>query len=554
MVIWLALACADSTPPATVLVDPALQAEPEAGGDSAAPLSPEVGGPPARPVEALSRASLDLRGVRPSFEELALVEADPAAFDALAEGFLHDPRFGGRVREMWGDLYLTHVDYYYVTASEYGIDDSVGFIRAVGDEPLRILSTIAEEDLPYTELVQSDWTMMNELNGRAFFTDYPADTTGWQRVHYTDGRPAAGILSTNGMWWRYTSTDSNANRGRANAVSRMLVCSDYLSRPIEFDRNVNLLDSEALDDALQNNPGCVSCHATLDPIASYFYGFYHYIYTSKDELTGYHPEREGMWAEATGVAPGWMGEAGYNLSDLGDQIAADPRYPECLVRQVNERLLGREQGLSDFDRLSAHREAFLREGLTIRSVFRAVLAEPEYRDGARADGGLARRMMSPDQVASVLEDLTTFRFTAGGYDILQSDTYGVRTLAGGVDGVYATRPATEPNATMLLVHERVAQAAADHIVRRDAAAPAEEDHLFRRIDFTETPDRGGEAMVLQLQDLHLRLFGRHVAADGPEVEANLGLWTELYALSGNVTGAWTGLLSVLLRDPDLLIY
>jgi hypothetical protein len=130
----------------------------------------------------------------------------------------------------------------------------------------------------------------------------------------------------------------------------------------------------------------------------------------------------------------------------------------------------------------------------------------------------------------------------------------VRTLAGGVDGVYATRPATEPNATMLLVHERLAQAAADYVVGHDKSADATRDRLFTRIAFTETPDRDRETMALQIQDLHLRLFGAAVTAEGPEVEANLALWTELYALSGDPAEAWQGLLTVLLRDPDLLVY
>ena len=44
--------------------------------------------------------------------------------------------------------------------------------------------------------------------------------TGWQVSRYTDGRPAAGVLSTNGLWWRYYSTVSNLNRSRAAAISR----------------------------------------------------------------------------------------------------------------------------------------------------------------------------------------------------------------------------------------------------------------------------------------------------------------------------------------------
>jgi hypothetical protein len=61
-------------------------------------------------------------------------------------------------------------------------------------------------------------------------------------------------------------------------------------------------------------------------------------------------------------------------------------------------------------------------------------------------------------------------------------------------------------------------------------------------------------MVAQIQRLHLRLFGHTIAADGPEVEGNLGLWSELYAADGDAGAAWRGLLSALLRDPDFVLY
>ena len=41
---------------------------------------------------------------------------------------------------------------------------------------------------------------------------------------------------------------------------------------------------------------------------------------------------------------------------------------------------------------------------------------------------------------------------------------------------------------------------------------------------------------------------------GPEVTANLELWSELYAIDHSPAEAWVGLLSVLLRDPLFLVY
>jgi len=534
-VIWaLLLACDPAVDTPVELIEPA----------TAPDLDPAV---------LLTRASLDLRGVRPTLDELDTVEADPGLYESYVDAFLQDRSFGERVRTMFSEIYLTRQDYYYVSAADYGLSDEVGFARAVGDEPLRILSHIATQDLPYTDLVTADWTLANDDLVHAFGLERIDDSTGWGPARYTDGRPAAGVLATNGMWWRYQTNSSNANRGRANAVSRLLLCQDFLSKPIEFDRNVNLLDQGALDEALQTNPGCVACHSALDPLASYFYGFNYYYYDSRIEITNYHPEREQEWREYTGVAPGYYGQPGETLDDLGRQIASDVRFTTCVANQVFEILSDRPAELHDFDAVEQARQAFLDDGLVLRTLFRELMTGDAYRTGLDAAGAPTARMLSADQLGSVIEDLTGFRFLNDYYDLLESDTYGVRTLAGGVDGVYATKAATEPTATMALVLERYAQAAASWVVDADQD-PDSTPRLFTEIDFSETASSRREPMVDQIILLHRRLFGVTVAPDGPQVDANLALWTDLFELTGSTEEAWSGLLSVLMRDPDFLLY
>lgn len=501
--------------------------------------------PQMSPVEVLERASLDVRGVRPTTAEIEALEADPGALDTMIDGFLQDDRFEGRVRDMWAEIYLTRSEAYLISGSVYGLDDA-SFQTSVGDEPLRILGHIAANDLPYTDLVTADWTMADENLAAAWPIDHQG--SGWQESHYTDGRPAAGVLATNSMWWRYTSTDSNANRKRANAISRILLCNDYLSRPIEFDRNVNLLDEDAVTEAITTNPACISCHSSLDPIASYLFGFWWFDYTNPLEASRYFPEREQRWKSYVNASPSYYGQPGYTLADLGRQIAADHRFPECATEQAYELLLRRHSTLSETDALTQHRNDFIEGGLTVRALFKSILADPRYRAGATdAEGYVPKKMVTADLLASQIEDLTGFRWTYGSYDMLGTDAVGVRTLAGGADGYNVTSTATTSNATLVLVQERLAEAAAAYVVAN------EPERLFT-IDFSETPDTNRAAMAAQVQALHLRLFGKRVAADGDEVDAALTLWSSLYAVERDGTMAWAGVLSALLRDPDLLFY
>lgn len=504
--------------------------------------------PPMPASDLLIRASIDLRGVRPSSDEFAAVEADPAAVEGLIDGYLQDPRFEGRVADLFQEIFLTRNDAYLIGPSAYGLVDQASFNAAIGDEVPRIIGYIAAHDLPWTDVVTADWTMANEITGQIWPMDYPAGGSGWQQAHYTDGRPAAGVLSTNSLWWRYTSTTSNSNRKRANAISRTLLCNDYLSRPISFDRNVNLLDSGAVADALRENPACVNCHKSLDPIASYLFGFWWYDYTNPGEASRYFPEREQHWKDYTAVAPSWYGQPGGSLRDLGQQIAADPRFPECVVEQSWELLLRRDKDLSDTNALIPHRNAFIEGGLTLRTLFKSILSDPYYRAGnTDATGYVNSKIATPALLASEVEDLTGFRWTYGGFDMLKTDASGFLTLAGGADGYAVTASATRPNATLLLVQERLAEAAAWYVVQ------TEPERLFT-IDFATTPDSDPAAMVAQIQSLHWRIFGRRVSAEGQEVAAGLELWQDLYAIERNGASAWAGLLSALLRDPDFLIY
>lgn len=553
LVLLFACAPADEPEPTPPLTEPVQTTDTDTVTEPA--TVPEVVEllPPHRLVH---RLSLDLRGVRPDPADVALVEADPAAYDTLVDTYMADPRFRDRAMDLFAEVYLTKTENYFVNLAAYDVSDvpQPVLLNAIGSEALQVFGEVAFTDLPVTELVTADWTMANETTARLWPLDYPEGETGWQRAHYTDGRPTAGILAGNGIWWRYSSTDSNANRKRANQVSRIFLCHDYLVRSIDFDRNVNLLDEEALNDALRTNPGCVNCHVSLDPLASYFFGFTS-LQPDSTDAARYHPARERGWEDATGIAPAYYGVPGSSLTDLGRSIAADHRYPQCITEQAMTLLLRRDAELLDMERLTEHRDALIEGGLTVRSLFRSVVTSPEYM--AATDAGLPGtqvplKQTTPSLLASQTEDLTGFRFTTGGWDLLTSDAAGYLTLAGGADGAFVTRHARGPNTTLLLVQERLAEAAAEHLVLHDQEA--EDPRLFRELSPAVHVDDDPDGAAAQLQLLHRHIFGTDIDVDGPEVEANLALWHDLFAVDEDPAAAWAGVLSALLRDPDFLLY
>ena len=564
---WMALACGGGDKPADPGTDGATETTDPTDGTTDGTTDTTDAGPSWQddvvlaemaPVDLLTRVSLDLRGVRPDEADIARVESDASAVDDLALAYMESERFSERVVQIFSEIYLTRLDAFTLSADAFGMDDVPGFNDAVGQEPLRILAHVAASDLPWTETVTADYTVANALLVDAWELEYTGDGAGeWRPAIYPDSRPASGVLATNGLWWRYSTTASNANRGRANQISRILLCNDYLTREIAFDRNTDLLDEEAINDAIATNPACVNCHNSLDPLAAYLYGFWVYNDQSYLEMSTYHPERERLYDDYLGVSPSFYGEPGDNLTDLGQQIAGDVRFPACVVEQVYGALLDRTVDSGDMNPLTGHREAFLDSGLLLKALMASVIADTRYRAVDSSDPDVdavdapTAKMVSPDQLSSQVEALTGFRWTYADYDMLATDQIGLRTLAGGADGRAVIKNAQSPNATLVLVQQRLAEAAASHAVAAEIEQVAGQRALFTEVDFTETdPD----ALAPQLQRLHLLVLGDRVDLDGEEVAAGLDLWAELHAIDDDPAAAWTGLLTALLRDPDFLFY
>lgn len=506
--------------------------------------------PPAPAVDLrfYNRASLDLRGVRPTIDEEEALIAHPESLSDRIDAFTHDTRFGSQVQRRMAPIWQTRSDVSDVSLSDLGMANESGFIAAVGEEPIRIVGYIADHDLPWTDVVTADWTMANEILAERFPVDYPAGETGWEKVHYVDGRPRAGILSSAGMWWRYSTTVSNANRGRVNALSRILLCKDYQLQPVPFDPNLDLTDESLVKDALTNNPACVACHSTIDPIGAYLWGFYSEFSDDATDWAWYHPDREQHWKDL-GVAPAYYGVPGHTVEDLGEQMAGDPRMLTCLTQRVFETLLQRAATLDDTEALTRHREALIDGGLTIRAVTSSVMADPAYRS---LDGDDAPwKLMDPDLYATAVEDLTGYRYSEAGHDAMIEDWQGIRSVAGG--GRTSATTALAPSPTMLEVQERIAQGAAAYVVAHDANDPANA-MLLTSIPLTGAGATEQGALREQAQALILRILGQSVAVDGDDVASVVELWGTVYAENHDVNAAWAAVISGLLRDPDFVIY
>src|ERR1043165_3140913 len=241
-------------------------------GDDTPPPPPDVS-PTAvylTPAQHLTRASMVLRGIRPSVQELAQVEADPKALEPLVDSYLESPLFGQTIRELHNETLLMEIEQPTFTFPAMGpiAGATAREINGRFEEPLRLIEDVVMSDQPYTAIVTADYTMADGTTAAIWGLPHSGPATTWERTKFGDGRAPVGILATNAIFDRWRSTGANYNRGRANLISRSLLCHDFLASDIIIDTSVDLSDPAVVANAVVANPTCAGCHQTLDPLAS----------------------------------------------------------------------------------------------------------------------------------------------------------------------------------------------------------------------------------------------------------------------------------------------
>jgi hypothetical protein len=495
------------------------------------------------PLKQLVRISIDLRGQRPSPAEIRQVRDDSSALAGLVEEFLLHPAFAVTVSDLaTRSLRNRFSDYAAPGQEDLGESD---YQVSVAQEPVRLMRHLVLEDRSYNEFLTADFTFADEhLAGTWPLSGYDVDVGGWQRVQYSDGRPAAGYLAMNSFYLRFLSDGINYNRGRANAVSRALLCDDYLKRPIDFPRNIDLTDEEGIMNAVRENPGCASCHATLDPFASYFTPF-----SALEDTDGGRYDADGVdaWEETTQAAPAYGGRRGQTIADLSRQIVADPRYGQCFTRRMYEGMLDREATLADADALESHTRVFVESGLNIRALFRSLVADAAYlgrRDGERLP--TYHKLLSPEKLGDVIESMTGFKLVRGRVDLMRDPNEGYLVLGGGLSALAGTRPSNTANVSRVLVQGRLAESAAYHLVNED---PAKLTVLIGATDLSR------ESLSVERASALLEAFHAQPAADtSSSSEDYVGLFDELVARGLDLETSWMGIIATMLRDPAFQVY
>ncbi|MFT4623629.1 MAG: hypothetical protein ACI8PZ_002285 [Myxococcota bacterium] len=549
------------------------------------------------PVEHAVRASMAIRGIRPSPDELASVHADPSRLPSLVDTWLHDPRFGDTIKDLHAEALLLRTDVLDQLPVLGPLESSsVGAIhRATTEAPLRMVERVVLEDRPYTEIVTADWVLADPVLATIYGLPYDPAGPEWQPSRWSDGRPMAGLLSESELYRRVESAGSNFHRLRANYIADTFLCADFAGRDIAIDGGIDLTDEALVAQAVFTNPSCVGCHQALDPLAAFFWGFKvqvkqfgvtkAYLSDCRDiqldtspylasqfcyPLEHWTASDESGWSEMGLRPPGYYGEPATDLSDLGRLMAEDPRFSACTARRFQGYLGQLDKNDVAFDVAAELQDVLIESGFSARELVRHIVLSDRFRR-VNGDDVVGLLTVRPEQYARMLEDWTGWAWRGigdpencatsrplvgsicwGEVDLLRSDRFGFRTLAGGVDGFYNTTPTHDPTPMRELVLSRVAFEAAGFVVPRDLSEP---DPGARRLLTQVEADTTDEPTIrAQLADLHVRILGTLAEPDDAAVDASWALWSDTLAVHGSPTVAWQLTLGALLQDPRVMFY
>ena len=258
-----------------------------------------------------------------------------------------------------------------------------------GRAPLELIARVAENDLPYTEVLTADYIMANPVTAQGYGASTKFDDPGNpfefkpSRIvsYYRDDDskiiedrinfatrvinpgnliteyPHAGILNTTVFLRRYPTTATNRNRARARWTNYHFLGLDIEKSASRTTDPVALADR---DNPTMKNPSCTVCHRVMDPVAGTFQNYgeeggYRDNWGGLDSLAGLYKNPEDGSASLYQPGDTWyrdMREPGFDgalapnadssLQWLAQRIVADTRFAEAAVKFWWAPIMGSE--------------------------------------------------------------------------------------------------------------------------------------------------------------------------------------------------------------------
>lgn len=543
------------------------------------------------PVGTLRKAALQLGGRLPTqAEEDSVKNGGEEALDPALDALLAESTFLTVLKEIYGDTMLTGRYNQYdgqalglLNATDYptvnwwnpgNVPDNMLTAEQRSDrkwsgygiaaEPLELISYVAKNNKPFSEILTADYTVVNYQSAKVYGLDpasigltNPGDYYSFKPAKLSVTRsgnklavPHAGVITTATYLNRWSTTATNLNRARARMTYKFFLATDLLAvaeRPIDPS-------SVTSTNPTRDDQYCTSCHKILDPVAS--------TYQKWDGGGRFQPTLN--W-------PTDMPQPGFGpaivdnvqaypsaLQFLAKQVTQDTRFGMSVLTNVYVGLIGTEPlayPASDDPAFEGKQKAwqeqnkifqevlakFTESNQNVKALVKALVKSAIYRATSAKDLEPAQmeafgtgRLLTPESLARKLPATLGIRWMRGDKADLLTTDYNL--LYGGIDFDNVTRRLTSPNAIIGNVGQRMATEMACAATSWDFQKPQANRLLFKYVEPSQYPeDDNGFAVPASvdnirktIQYLHGRLLGEYLDINDPEVERTFQLYLATY--------------------------
>ncbi len=531
--------------------------------------------------EQLYKVTMGLANRVPTAGETTQVEAAAdeaalmAALNNILDSLMTEEAFYDRVKEIYNDLILTDAeaddrggpennfdlrefaneDYYDAFDGDRRQDANYGLARA----PLELIEYVLKQDLPFTEIMTADYTMVNPYSAVLFGVDtgdpnfpFSSDTNpaNHDREDFRpaltltqqdgDQVPMAGVIGTHAFLARVPSTNTNVNRARAR-------WSFYYFLGIDIEglapRDGLDLDNVIGDVPTMEDPQCTVCHDIMDPVAGLFKNRANDGRYAGDVT--WHHERFTNGVQRM-LDPGYTMDPADALPAAEEpralpwftaRVAQDDRFAQTTVRTVFSGLTGIEitdSATTSF--INGLKDDFVADNYDFKALVRAIATSPYMlaRNLASIESPSnftdigSGMLLTPEQLERKIDSVTGGNYSWQGPNSGSGLLGRYELLYGGIDSSDIVIRTTNPNAMINGVQQRIANQMACERVADDLINGG---ILFPNASVTDVPSDPAGATRIQenIQFLHRHLLGEDLAVDDPEILATYQLFQDVRA-------------------------
>ena len=222
-------------------------------------------------------------------------------------------------------------------------DDSLKV--AMEQETRRFFAAVMKENRPVTELLDGNFTFLNEKLARFYGID-GVKGDEFQRVTLPPGSPRGGVL-TQGSVLLATSTPTRTSPViRGKWILEQILGTPPPPPPADvppLTEQAHTDQSASLRKRMEehrNSPECAGCHASMDPLGFALENF---------DATGAWRDMDGKFSiDASGKMKGGDGKTFNGAQELKGVLKDNKKFVRCLTEKMMTYALGR--GLEYFDK------------------------------------------------------------------------------------------------------------------------------------------------------------------------------------------------------------